>query len=170
MPPGFSFESASQAWLATSRYLDPRTGTSLRSVNVLARLAPGATAEQLTAELRTLEAAANEERPERLRTTFAVAPLRDRYVSATRSHDLVFAAIVAAILLIACANVSGLVLVRALGQRRELAIRASLGSSRIRLVRYLFLQNALLAAAGLVVGLLLAFGLLQMLRVASPLQ
>src|SRR5205823_9842821 len=72
MPPGFAFESRSQVWLAASRYLDPRTGTSLRAVNVLGRLAPGATTEQLAGELRTLEAAANEGRPEKSRVTLAV--------------------------------------------------------------------------------------------------
>src|SRR5262249_57678261 len=41
MPAGFTFETRSQAWLAASRYLDPRTGTSLRQINVLARLKPG---------------------------------------------------------------------------------------------------------------------------------
>ena len=108
MPPGFAFESRSQVWLAASRYLDPRTGTSLRAVNVLARLAAGATPQQLAGELRTLEASANEGRPEKLRITFAVAPLRDRYVNATRGNDVVFAAIVAAILAIGCANVASL--------------------------------------------------------------
>src|SRR5262245_48816402 len=80
MPPGFSFETRSQVWLAASRYLDPRTGTSLRATNVLARLAPGATIPQLVGELSTLQAAANRDRNEKTRTTFTVAPLRDRYV------------------------------------------------------------------------------------------
>jgi hypothetical protein len=73
MPPGFAFESRSQVWLAASRYLDPRTGTSLRSVNVLARLKPGVTAARLAGELRTLEASANEGRQGAVRVT----PLRD---------------------------------------------------------------------------------------------
>jgi putative ABC transport system permease protein len=170
MPPGFAFESRSQAWLAASRYLDPRTGTSLRSINVLARLKSGMRPEQLAGELRTLEAAANEGRPEKSRTTFGVAPLRDRYVSATKSRDLFFAAIVAAILAIGCANVSSLVLVRAMRHRRELAIRGALGANTGALVQYLVVENGLLGVAGLAIGLLLASGTLSALRVVAPLQ
>jgi len=170
MPPGFSFETRSQLWLAASRYLDPRTGTSLRATNVLARLAPGSTMEQLTGELRTLEAAANVERSETARTTFTVVPLRDRYVTATRSHDVIFAAIVAAILVIGCANVASLVLVRATRHRRALAVRSALGAGRAMLLRYLVVENALLCLGGLMLGLLLAWWLLGALQSVTPLQ
>jgi putative ABC transport system permease protein len=151
MPAGFSFESRAQAWLAASRYLDPRTGTSLRSINVLARLKPHVSSDQLAGELRTLEAAANEGRSEKARTTFSVAPLRSRYVTATRSRDVIFAAIVGAILVIGCANVASLVLVRAMRHRRELAVRSALGANRGVLVRYLFVENFLLCATGLAI-------------------
>jgi putative ABC transport system permease protein len=170
MPPGFVFESRSQAWLAASRYLDPRTGTSLRSINVLARLAPGATRKQLIGELRTLEASANVSRAENARMTFAVSPLRDRYVTATRSRDVVFAAIVAAILAIGWANVASLVLVRAMRHRRALAVRSALGASHGGLVKYLFIENAVLAASSLVLGLGLAAISLHTLRTVAPLQ
>jgi putative ABC transport system permease protein len=169
MPSGFEFESRSQVWLAVSRYLDPRTGTSRRSAEVMARLTPGATAEQLTAELQRLEPAANEGRSERARTRFAVQPLRSRYVNAARSRDLIFAAIVAAILLIACANVASLVLVRAMRNRRELAIRTALGGSAARVARYLLIQNLMIATAGMLVGLALAAISLDALRVLAPL-
>ena len=170
MPPGFAFESRSQVWLAASRYLDPRTGTSLRAVNVLARLAPGATMEQLAGELRTLEASANEGRPEKSRTTFAVLPLRDRYVNATRGNDVVFAAIVAAILAIGCANVASLILVRAMRHRRALAVRSALGATRRVLARYLFVENLALCVAGLAIGLAIAAISLRALQSVAPLQ
>ena len=170
MPAGFAFESRSQVWLAASRYLDPRTGTSLRAVNVLARLAPGATREQLAGELRTLEAAANEGRPEKSRITFAVGPLRDRYVNATRGNDVVFAGIVAAILAIGCANVASLILVRAMRHRRSLAVRSALGATRGVLARYLFAENLVLCAVGLTLGLALAAISLRALQSVAPLQ
>jgi putative ABC transport system permease protein len=170
MPAGFTFETRSQAWLAASRYLDPRTGTSLRQINVLARLKPGMRMEQLAGELRTLVAASNEGRPEKSRTTFGVSPLRDRYVTATKSRDLFFAAIVAAILAIGCANVASLVLVRALRRQRELAIRSALGAGSGALVRYLIVENGILGAGGLAVGLTLAWLSLRVLRLAAPLQ
>jgi predicted permease len=170
MPPGFAFESRSQVWLAASRYLDPRTGTSLRAVNVLARLAPDATLAQLAGELRTLEASANEGRPDKSRITFAVGPLRDRYVNATRGNDVVFAGIVAAILAIGCANVASLILVRAMRHRRGLAVRSALGATRGVLARYLFVENLVLCAAGLAIGLALAAISLRALQSVAPLQ
>src|SRR5262245_12919017 len=156
MPPGFDFETGSQAWLAASRYLDPSPGTARRSAFVLGPLAPGATPASLALELQGLEAAANEGRPERLKTTFGAAPLRTRYVRATQSRDLVLAAIVGCIVLIACANVGGLVLVRTVGSRRELAVRAAIGAGMPRIARDLFVQNLLLAMAGLAIGFVLA--------------
>jgi putative ABC transport system permease protein len=169
MPPGFEFESRSDVWLAATRYLDPRTGTSLRSINVLARLTPGATMPQLEAELRGLEDEANTGRAVTARTKFTVAPLRSRYVEATRSHDVIFAAIVGAILIIGSANVAGLVLVRAMRQRRALAVRAALGARRPVLVRYLVAENAILCGLGLAVGLLLARFALGALGSVAPL-
>src|SRR5262249_30475982 len=144
--------------------------TSLRSINVLARLKPGMRAEQLAGELRSLEAASNEGRPEKNRTTFGVSPLRDRYVSATKSRDVFFAAIVAAILAIGCANVASLVPVRAPRHRRELAIRGALGATSRALVQYLVVENGILGGAGLAVGLALAWVSLNALRSAAPLQ
>ena len=170
MPPGFAFESRSQVWPAASRYLDPRTGTSLRSVNVLARLKAGVTAARLAGELRTLEASANEGRPEKARIAFAVMPLRDRYVNATRGNDVVFAAIVAAILAIGCANVASLILVRAMRHRRALAVRNALGASHGVLIRYLFIENLVLCIAGLVAGLALAAVSLKVLQSVAPIQ
>ena len=170
MPPGFSFETRSQVWLAASRYLDPRTGTSLRATNVLARLAPGATIQQLAGELSTLQATANQDRGEASRTTFTVAPLRDRYVAATRSYDLIFALVVGAILLIGCANVASLVLVRATRRSVELAIRSALGAGRTTLLRFVVVENTLLCLPGLILGLLIAWWSLAALRSVAPLQ
>lgn len=169
MPQGFDFEYRSQVWLAASRYLDPRTGTSRIWTYVLARLVPGATMAQLAGELRTLEAAANEGKPASARTTFGVEPLRSRYVNAAQSHDLVFATIVGAILLIACANVASLVLVRAMRNRRELAVRSAIGATTRRLASYVFAQNLILTGLGLLVGLLLAAAALPLLQALAPL-
>jgi putative ABC transport system permease protein len=170
MPPGFNFETKSQVWLAASRYLDPRTGTSLRVTNVLARLAPGITSQQLTGELSTLQAAANQDRNEKTRTTFTVSPIRDRYVTATRSYDLMFALVVGAILLIGCANVASLVLVRATRRCRELAIRSALGAGRTTLLRFVVVENVLLCLPGLILGLLAAWWSLAALRSVALLQ
>ena len=170
MPPNFNFETKSQVWLAASRYLDPRTGTSLRATNVLARLVPGATIQQLAGELSTLQAAANQNRNEKTRTTLTVAPVRDRYVAATRSYDLIFALVVGAILLIGCANVASLVLVRGTRRSRELAIRSAIGAGRATLLRFVIVENVLLCLPGLILGLLVAWWSMAALRSVAPLQ
>jgi len=170
MPPNFNFETKAQVWLAASRYLDPRTGTSLRATNVLARLTPGATMEQLAGELSTLQAAANQDRNDKTRTTFTVSPLRQRYVAATRSYDVIFALVVGAILLIGCANVASLVLVRSTRRSRELAIRSALGAGRSTLLRFVIIENVLLSVPGLMLGLLTAWWSLGALRSVAPLQ
>jgi len=153
MPAGFDFELRSDFWLPVVPTLDPSTRPSIRSLNVLGRLAPGRTVGQLNAELATLDPALlvrggpGGGTPMRL----TAVPLRVRYSSSTQSHDLIFAAIVGCVLLIACANVANLALVRTLHQLREFAVRSALGARTARLARGLVLQHLgiVLVAAGL---------------------
>lgn len=155
MPPAFRFESGSDFWLPAVPTLDPSTRPSIRSINVVGRLAPGYTIEQLQQELRnvrTLAAApAGGER-----TVLAAAPLRTRYVAATQSHDVIFAAIVGCLLLIAAANLASLALARVLHQRQELAVRTALGASVWRVGREWMAQNALVVGASIGLGLVVA--------------
>jgi putative ABC transport system permease protein len=161
MPRGFDFESGMQFWLPVEPTLDPSTLPSIRSVTVFGRLAPGRTSEQLRAELANVE-------PVRLTadvpaTRIVASPIRTRYISSTRSHDLIFAAVVLCVLIIACANLGNLILVRTLHQQRELATRAALGAGPRRLARNLFAQHLVLALAGSTLGLLTAWRLVDAL-------
>jgi predicted permease len=163
MGPGFEFESGSQFWLPAVPTLDPSTRPSITSVFVFGRLAPGRTIEQLRAELATLELPASPQDPTS-RVRLVADPLRERYAASAQSNDILFAAIVACILLIACANVGNLALVRALHSQREFAIRSALGASRHRLITPVLAQNAIIIGIGAVVGIAAATSLLGVLR------
>ena len=164
MPPGFEFEAGSQFWLPVVPTLDPSTRPSIRNVTVVGRLAPGATLAMLRGELTTIQpAAAATARGRPVTTTLAAAPLRDRYVASTQSHDVVFTGVVVCVLLIAVANVATLILVRTIQQERELAVRTALGGGLGDLTSYLFTQQALLVIGGALLGIALASWLLHVL-------
>jgi putative ABC transport system permease protein len=163
MPPGFRFESGSQFWLPAVPTLDPSTRPSIRSVTVFARLAPGRTIADLRTELATIEPATTAESRRGQPTKLIADPIRERYASSTRSHDLIFAGIVACLLALACANLANLVLTRTLNRQREFAIRSALGAGAGRLTRVLVAQNAVIVAAAAVLGVVLAWSALGVL-------
>ena len=120
----------------------------------IGRLKPGVTAEQADADLkRAHQPIWDTKDKERVVTPF-VKPLHDTFVRDYRGAARTVAGAVAVLLLIACANVAAVMLARALARRREMGIRLALGSSRMRLVRQLLIENLMLAAAGGVIGLI----------------
>ena len=128
-------------------------------LSVVGRLAAGATLETARAELEAYAKRSVRDYREQyadLRMGMVVRPLRDAWVGDVRGTILVLFGAVALLLLLACANVANLLLVRAEGRQREMGVRVALGAGRGRLVRQLLTESLLLAVAGGVLGVALA--------------
>jgi len=119
------------------------------------RLRRGVSLETARAEMEAIAGQVGREDPNEKDWGVAVLSLRDYLVRDTRLVLLVLAGVVALVLLIACANLAGLLLTRGVGRQSELALRASLGASRRRLIEQLLAESITLAALGGAFGLLL---------------
>jgi putative ABC transport system permease protein len=137
---------------------------------VFARLKPGVSVEQARAEMEPLFQDAWKLIPADIRKDFhlQVRSLRDRQMQDVRVMAWVLLGAVAAVLLIACANVASLLMARGAVRQREMAVRSALGASRARLVRQALTEAALLSLAGAVAGCVLAEGLLRIFIAIAP--
>ncbi|MDQ6911845.1 MAG: ABC transporter permease [Verrucomicrobiota bacterium] len=179
MPPGFRFPSQSDIWVPMASVFgawlkggNPRDGNrSWRADQAMARLKPDVTLSQASAEMSLIAQRLAQQYP----TTnadvgAAVVGLREHWVGNLRGALLLLLGACGGVLAIACANVSQLLLARATIRERELAVRAALGASRQRLVRQLLTESALLGILGSVAGTILAFWLVEFVRVAIPIE
>ncbi|HEX3877892.1 MAG TPA: ABC transporter permease, partial [Bryobacteraceae bacterium] len=159
MPRGFTLPTDPRVELYTALRINPaRAPADGRNFKVVARLRPGVSFEQADAEMRAIAAQTAVERP-RMNTNWSatVVPLDEQTVGETRPalEALLGAAIF--VLLIACANVSNLLLMQAARRRREMTVRMALGAGRWRLFHQMMMESVLLALAGGAAGYLLAF-------------
>ncbi len=137
--------------------LDPNSGDQGHYFQAAARLKPGVTVAQATARLQLSVAELRAKFPNALGPNqgFGVMLFQEAFVRNVRSSLMVLVGAVSFVLLIACANVANLLLVRATGRKREFAIRAAIGAGRGRIVRQLLTESVVLSLAGGALGLLL---------------
>ncbi|MBP8274328.1 MAG: ABC transporter permease [Acidobacteria bacterium] len=143
----------------------PRGLLMLRGI---ARLAPNVTLAQAQSAMSMLQTQLQAEDPELDGARARLVTLRDDVVGPARRVLMVLAGSVAMVLLIACANVASLLMARATQRRAEMSVRAALGADRGRLIRQLLIETGVLAAAGSVAGLAIAYGGVQLLIAAAP--
>ena len=149
--------------------IDTTLGRRNDFLQVIGRLAPGATPEGARVELATIARRLEAEYPaSNAGWGVELIGLQERIVGEIRPALLVFLGAVALVLLIACANVANLMLVRVAAREREVTIRAALGASRRRLLRQFLTESVLLALAGGVLGLGLAVWGVDALRALEP--
>jgi predicted permease len=133
------------------------------------RLKPGVTLEQAKSQLKLAYKEFMRLYPESdPKESFSAQPLKDSIVGDVRKSLLVLIGAVSLVLLIACANVANLLMVRAAGRKREFAIRAAMGAGRARMVRQLLTESVLLALSGGLVGIGLGFAGVRWLLAVRP--
>jgi putative ABC transport system permease protein len=167
---GKSFATDPQADIWVPFQIDPNSTNLGHYFLVAGRLKPGITLAQANAQLKLVADQYRRLHPEDMDTkaNFGVQPLRDSIVAGARNSLLILLGAVGFVLLIACANVANLLLVRATGRKREFAIRAAMGAGRARIIRQLLTESIVLSLAGGILGLILGYAGVRALLAVSP--
>lgn len=171
MPDGFKLPIIpnSELWTPIRPVLNPSCQRGCYVLRVMGRIKPEVTLAGAQAEMETIAARLAEQYPDTNRNVGAsIVSLHEQTVGPLRPAMFLLLVAVGFVLLIACANVANLMLVRGVARRKELAIRAALGAGRWRVIRQLFTEASLVAFAGGALGVLLASWLVQWLVAIGP--
>ena len=158
MPPGFTYPEGTQLWLPNA--FDAQTLATQRGahyLDVVARLAGGASAQSASREIAQVSDRIRADNPSvNIAWSAAVRSLRDEMVGDIQRPLFILLGAVGCVLLIACVNVANLLLARGMGRTRELAVRAALGASRMRLAGVVMAESLCLGIGGALLGCVLA--------------
>ena len=177
MPAGFRWPDGAQLWVLSQKAVPPSpidkgdlpTTRDVRYFEAVARIKNGVSFNDAQNDMHALAANMQREHPDSSGTRDVVlVPLREDLVGSVRNALLLLQGAVGLVLLIACANVSSLLIARATGRRRELAIRSALGASRTDLMRELLIESLILGAVGGAIGLLAGSWLIKALVQLLP--
>ena len=173
MPERFTFfPDVAPMWMLITPDSKISRDSENANVGVFGLLKPGVSLERAQKEVEQLYIDEHRKDPSGLERTPFVHPLAEQFAFLTgpnlRLSVLVLFGAVSFVLLIACVNIANLLLGRSLVRQKELAVRAALGSGRMRLVRQLLTEGLLLSLAGALVGILLAMGAVHYFRVLRP--
>ena len=165
--PDFDTDPPADLWVPYQ--FDPNTRDQAHYFVAAGRMKPGVTVAQVQAQLKLAAVEFNRRYPgANDRGGFDAQLLKDSVVSDVRSSLLVLVGAVSFVLLIACANVANLLMVRAAGRKREFAIRAAMGAGRWRIIRQLLTESVLLALMGGLLGLVVGVAGVHALLAVSP--
>ncbi len=170
MPAHFRFPGREQEfWLPIAFEPEEAAGRGDHYLNAVARLRPGVKRQQAQAEMDVIATRLEQQYPQtNTEQGIALVPLHEEFVGNIRKPLLILLGVVGFLLLIACANVTNLLLARATARKKELTIRAALGASRLRLARQLLTESILLALSGGLAGTLLAVWGVDLLETLVP--
>ncbi len=179
MPPAIDYPEKAQAWVAPHWAVpddpnlpvttDPAAQRDHGYFQAIARLRPGATAARAQADMDAVALGLAHDYPDQKQNMgVSLTPLREDLISDVRPTIVLLFAAVVLLLLIATANVSGLLIARATARHQEIAVRAALGATRGRILAQLLTESVMLAVAGGACGVLLAMWMIGPLVALSP--